>query len=54
LGVEALPIQCDVREDSQVEAMVQRVIDKWGRIDILVNNAGALWWKKMVDTPMKR
>jgi citronellol/citronellal dehydrogenase len=24
------------------------------RIDILINNAGALWWKKVIDTPMKR
>jgi len=23
-------------------------------VDILINNAGALWWKKLVDTPMKR
>jgi len=24
------------------------------RIDILINNAGALWWKDVVDTPIKR
>lgn len=54
LGVEALPIQVDVRNDQSVERMIDAVIQKWGRIDILINNAGALWWKDMVDTPMKR
>ncbi len=24
------------------------------RVDIMVANAGALWWKDMVDTPMRR
>jgi NAD(P)-dependent dehydrogenase (short-subunit alcohol dehydrogenase family) len=32
----------DVTDFSQMEAMVARVIDQWGRIDILVNNAGIL------------
>eukprot|EP01099_Mayorella_cantabrigiensis_P001145 TRINITY_DN1482_c0_g1_i1.p1 TRINITY_DN1482_c0_g1~~TRINITY_DN1482_c0_g1_i1.p1 ORF type:complete len:303 (-),score=82.28 TRINITY_DN1482_c0_g1_i1:88-954(-) len=53
-GVEALPIKCDVRQEADIVAMVEATIQKFGRVDILVNNAGALWWKKMVDTPMKR
>jgi len=53
-GVEALPVKCDVRSENDIEAMVSATIQKFGRVDILVNNAGALWWKKMVDTPMKR
>lgn len=35
----ALPIVCDVRDPSAVEAMVAHVVKKWGRIDILINNA---------------
>eukprot|EP00012_Vannella_robusta_P007634 CAMPEP_0206192394 /NCGR_PEP_ID=MMETSP0166-20121206/5933_1 /ASSEMBLY_ACC=CAM_ASM_000260 /TAXON_ID=95228 /ORGANISM="Vannella robusta, Strain DIVA3 518/3/11/1/6" /LENGTH=287 /DNA_ID=CAMNT_0053608883 /DNA_START=1252 /DNA_END=2115 /DNA_ORIENTATION=- len=54
LGGEALPIQCDVRNDQSVERMIDETLKKFGRIDILINNAGALWWKDMVDTPMKR
>ncbi len=54
LGRRALPIRCDVREDDQIEAMVARTVEKFGRIDILVNNAGALWWQPVLETPMKR
>lgn len=36
----SLPVQCDVAEESQREALIRTVMDKYGRIDILVNNAG--------------
>jgi 3-oxoacyl-[acyl-carrier protein] reductase len=36
----ALGVYCDVTKLDQVKAMVQKTIDKFGRIDILVNNAG--------------
>lgn len=49
-----LAIPCDVRKPEQIEQMVAQVVSRWGRVDFLINNAGALWWKKMVDTPMKR
>ncbi|MBN2186515.1 MAG: 3-oxoacyl-[acyl-carrier-protein] reductase [Dehalococcoidia bacterium] len=40
LGGEAMPVEADVRDAGTVQAMMQRVVDKWGKIDILVNNAG--------------
>ena len=33
-------VQCDIREDDQVEALVDGALERHGRIDILVNNAG--------------
>ena len=36
----ALRIQADVTDRNQVEEMVAKTLDKFGRIDILINNAG--------------
>jgi len=33
---------CNVADYDDVDAMVQAVLDDWGRVDILVNNAGIL------------
>jgi glucose 1-dehydrogenase len=39
-GSRALAIHADVSEESQVQAMFAKMIEKFGTIDILVNNAG--------------
>jgi NAD(P)-dependent dehydrogenase (short-subunit alcohol dehydrogenase family) len=39
-GGRAREYLCDVTKRMPIQAMVQRVLDDWGRIDILVNNAG--------------
>ena len=39
-GVEAVGITCDITSTESVEAMVDAVMAKFGRIDILINNAG--------------
>lgn len=36
----ALVVPTDVRERAQVQRLVERAVDQFGRIDILVNNAG--------------
>jgi NADP-dependent 3-hydroxy acid dehydrogenase YdfG len=41
LGAEVLSLATDVAQRDQVEAMVQRVLERFGRVDILVNNAGS-------------
>jgi citronellol/citronellal dehydrogenase len=33
-------VTCDIREEDQVEALVDGVLERHGRIDMLVNNAG--------------
>ncbi len=38
-GVKALALLADVASQDQVQAMVARALDEFGRIDILVNNA---------------
>jgi NADP-dependent 3-hydroxy acid dehydrogenase YdfG len=37
---QAIAVRCDVTDQAQVDALVQRALDAFGRIDVLVNNAG--------------
>ena len=39
-GVETLAVRCDITDTEAVNAMVDTVLAKFGRIDILINNAG--------------
>ncbi len=42
---------CDVTNREQVNAAVQAVLDRWGRIDILVNNACLAVFQPFVERP---
>lgn len=42
LGGEAIVIQADVSERAAVEAMIDTILARFGRLDILVNNAGVV------------
>lgn len=44
LGVQCLCVQCDVSDEDQVEAMIQKVKDAFGRLDVLVNNAARTYF----------
>ena len=39
---KAIALQTNVTDEAQVESMVERTMDEFGRLDILVNNAGVL------------
>lgn len=41
-GAEVLAIVCDVREQNQVNQMIETVRNRFGQIDVLVNNAGVI------------
>lgn len=39
-GMDAFPAQLDVTSRSEVEGVVEKVVERYDRLDILVNNAG--------------
>ena len=45
LATESLYVQADISDQAQVQDLVDRTLDRYGRLDILVNNAG---WTSVV------
>lgn len=53
-GGKALPIQCDLRDEVQIEAAVSKAVAEFGGLDILINNASAINLTPTLQTPAKR
>jgi NAD(P)-dependent dehydrogenase (short-subunit alcohol dehydrogenase family) len=60
-GVQALALECDVRDQAAIKEVVKATLAKFGRIDILINSAGVSWaapveemtleqWDKVLST----
>ena len=64
MGRRALVVQADVSSFDDAQAMVQQVLDEFGRLDILINNAGMNWdgvvwkmteeqWDRVIEVDLK-
>jgi NAD(P)-dependent dehydrogenase (short-subunit alcohol dehydrogenase family) len=49
LGKRAVAMAVDVRQEEQVQALVERTVKDLGRLDVMVNNAGASFRAKPED-----
>lgn len=47
-GVRSIPIKCDASKTDEVNNLIQRTIEQFGKIDVLVNSAG----KEMSNKPV--
>ncbi len=53
-GGQALPIVCDVRDEAQIQSVVEQAVATFGGIDALVLNASALALEGTLDISTKR
>ena len=49
LGARAMAALADVSQRSEMDQLVDHILDDWGRLDILVNNAGVLRMTPLED-----
>ncbi|USK86673.1 SDR family oxidoreductase [Peribacillus asahii] len=52
MGVESLALKCDITNPEDIENLVAKTLEKFGRIDILVNNSGATWGAPVEEMPL--
>ena len=63
-GGKAIGFACDVMKRAEVEALIQKAVDNFGRVDVIVNNAGIMpiapiealkvdEWDRQIDVNIK-
>jgi citronellol/citronellal dehydrogenase len=53
-GGKALAVQCDIRDEGQIQHAVDKGVERFGGIDILINNASAISLTNTEQTEPKR
>ncbi len=53
-GKKPLVVQCDISDEEQVKNVVDKTLEKFGKIDILVNNAAIIHFGGAEDIPFEQ
>ncbi|MEO5943501.1 MAG: NAD(P)-dependent oxidoreductase [Ferruginibacter sp.] len=53
-GGKALAVQCDIRDENQIQQAVDKAVERFGGIDMLINNASAISLTSTEKTEPKR
>lgn len=54
LGGDTLAIRADITKEEEINEMIRKTLDHYGRIDVLVNNAGIAMPGTIAETSTKR
>jgi NAD(P)-dependent dehydrogenase (short-subunit alcohol dehydrogenase family) len=49
-GVECFAVEADATDPQKVQFLVDKVVERFGRLDILINNVGEFNWKLVSET----
>ena len=52
-GPSPMLIPANLRDDRQIDALAEQVLQEWGRVDILINNAGVLYTRPFLELSME-
>jgi len=53
-GVQALALECDVKDKASIQKVVEETLAKFGRIDVLINNAGVSWGASVEEMTLEQ
>jgi gluconate 5-dehydrogenase len=53
-GFKCEGMLCDVANAEQVQQVIEKTIESYGRIDILINNAGVSWGERPETMPVEK
>jgi len=52
-GAECFAVEADAGDPAKVQFLVDKVVERFGRLDILVNNVGEFNWKPVAETSVE-
>jgi 3-oxoacyl-[acyl-carrier protein] reductase len=52
-GVDCFAVEADAIDPEKVKFLIDKVLERFGRIDILVNNVGEFNWKPVAETSVE-